>query len=96
MTSLLETVGIVWAVVTLAYFGLFLYRSLVGMREEDTLYLSAGESRMAAEQHESMKRCAQPLTLKRWHKASCKYLSGNSQRRGVFVLSSIFKHTLPI
>lgn len=56
MTSLLETVGIIWAVVTLAYFALFLYRSLVGMREEDTLYLSAGESRMADEQRELMKR----------------------------------------
>ena len=56
MTSLLETVGIIWAVVTLAYLALFLYRSLVGMREEDTLYLSAGESRMADEQRELMKR----------------------------------------
>ena len=56
MSSLLEIVTIIWAVVTLLYFALLLYRSLVGMKEEDTLYLSAGESRMAAEQHEVMKR----------------------------------------
>ena len=56
MSSLLEMVTIAWAVVAIAYFALFLYRSLVGMREEDTLYLSAGESRMADEQREIMKR----------------------------------------
>ena len=54
--SLVSVVTIAWVVVTGLYLVLFLYRSLVGMREEDTLYLSAGESRMAAEQHELMKR----------------------------------------
>lgn len=54
--SLVSVVTILWVVVTGLYLALFLYRSLVGMREEDTLYLSAGESRMAAEQHELMKR----------------------------------------
>jgi len=54
--SLLEIVTILWVIVAVFYFALFLYRSLVGMKEEDTLFLSAGESRMAAEQHEVMKR----------------------------------------
>jgi len=54
--SVVGLVTIVWAVVAALYLALFLYRSLVGMHEEDTLYLSAGESRMAAEQHEIMKR----------------------------------------
>jgi len=42
--------------VTIAYFALFLFRSVVGMKEEDTLYLSVGEERLAAEQREVMKR----------------------------------------
>lgn len=49
-------VGICWAVVTALYFGLLLYRSIVGLHEEDTLYLSAGEAKMEAEQREVMKR----------------------------------------
>ena len=53
---LLEMVTIAWAVVAVGYLALFLYRSLIGMREEDTLFLSAGESRMADEQREIMKR----------------------------------------
>lgn len=55
-SNLIEIVTIAWAVVTFCYLALFLYRSLVGMKEEDTLYLSAGESRMAAEQREVMKQ----------------------------------------
>ena len=53
--SPLEIVLVIWAVVTIIYTALFLYRSIVGMKEEDNLYLSAGESRMAAEQREIMK-----------------------------------------
>ncbi len=53
--SALEIVGIVWAVLAALYLGLFLYRSVVGMKEEDTLYLSEGESRLAQEQKEIMK-----------------------------------------
>lgn len=53
--SPLQIVLAVWAVITIIYAVLFLYRSIVGMKEEDNLYLSAGESRMAAEQREIMK-----------------------------------------
>ncbi|HEV2200999.1 MAG TPA: hypothetical protein VGR73_14365 [Bryobacteraceae bacterium] len=53
--SSLQIVLVIWAVVTIIYAVLFLYRSIVGMKEEDNLYLSAGESRMAAEQREIMK-----------------------------------------
>ena len=51
-----EIVAICWGVVTALYFGLFLYRSIIGLHEEDTLYLSAGEAKMEAEQREVMKR----------------------------------------
>lgn len=53
--SALEIVAVPWGIITGLYLVLFLYRSVVGMKEEDTLYLSAGESRLAAEQHEIMK-----------------------------------------
>ncbi len=56
MSSLITAITALWAVVACIYFALFLYRSLVGMKEEDTLFLSAGESRIAAEQHEIMKK----------------------------------------
>jgi hypothetical protein len=54
--SLIEIVAILWGTVTVIYFALFLYRSIVGLKEEDTLYLSAGEARMEAQQREVMKR----------------------------------------
>jgi hypothetical protein len=62
--SPLQIVLVIWAVVTIIYAVLFLYRSIVGMKEEDNLYLSAGESRMAAEQREIMKHInkLEPLT----------------------------------
>ena len=49
------TIG-VWAVVAIIYLALFVYRAIVGAREEDSLFLSAGESHMAAEQREVMQR----------------------------------------
>ena len=52
----LEIVAILWAIVTAAYLVLFLIRSVVGMHEEDNLYLSAGEARLADEQVQTMKR----------------------------------------
>ena len=48
--SLLQIVGGLWGVVTAAWFVLMVYRSFIGMREEDTIYLSAGEAKMEAEQ----------------------------------------------
>jgi len=56
LSSPIEIVAAIWGVVTVAYFALFLYRSVVDMKEEDTLYLSVGEERMAAQQREVMKR----------------------------------------
>ena len=54
--SPMDIVGVCWMVVTALYFALLLYRSIVGLHEEDTLYLSAGEAKMEAEQREVMKK----------------------------------------
>jgi len=54
--SPIEIVATIWGIVTIIYFVLFLYRSIVGMKEEDTLYLSAGEARLEAQQREVMKQ----------------------------------------
>jgi hypothetical protein len=56
----LEIVASIWAVIAAIYLALFLIRSVVGMKEEDTLYLSAGEAKMAEEQKEVMK------TISKW------------------------------
>jgi hypothetical protein len=39
-----------WASVTVVLVGLLIYRSLIGMREEDQLFLASGEEHMAREQ----------------------------------------------
>ena len=52
----IEIVAVIWGIVTIAYFALFLCGSIVGMKEEDTLYLSAGEARLEAEQRPVMKQ----------------------------------------
>jgi hypothetical protein len=54
--SPLEIVALVWGVVVVLYFVFFLYRSIIGLHEEDNLYLSAGEARMEAEQRQVMKQ----------------------------------------
>ena len=40
----------IWGVVVIIYLALLFVGSFVGMREEDTIYLSAGESKLQAEQ----------------------------------------------
>ena len=55
-SSPIEIVAVLWGIVTALYFVLFLYRSIVGLKEEDTLYLSAGEAKMEAQQREVMKQ----------------------------------------
>ena len=45
-----------WALVTIVYIALFLYRAIVGAKEEDSLFISAGEAHMAEEQRQIMQR----------------------------------------
>ncbi len=54
--SALEILLILWAAVTVVFVGLLMYRSLVGMREEDTLILSAAEAKMEEEQRQILIR----------------------------------------
>jgi hypothetical protein len=49
------TIGL-WALVTIIYAALFLYRAIVGAKEEDSLFISAGEAHMAKEQRQIMDR----------------------------------------
>ena len=39
-----------WASVTVVLVGLLIYRALIGMREEDQLFLASGEEHIAREQ----------------------------------------------
>jgi uncharacterized membrane protein YhfC len=54
--STLEILLILWAAVTVLFVGLLIYRSLVGMKEEDTLILSPAEAKMEQEQREILIR----------------------------------------
>jgi hypothetical protein len=54
--SALEVLLTAWAAVTVAFVGLVIYRFLVGMKEEDTLILSAAESKIAEEQRQILYR----------------------------------------
>jgi hypothetical protein len=54
--SPIEIVAVLWGIVTICYVLLFIYRSIVGRKEDDTVYLSEAEVRLEAEQHEFMKQ----------------------------------------
>ena len=46
----------IWGLVVIVYLALLFVGSFVGMREEDTIYLSAGESKLQAQQQVIQKR----------------------------------------
>jgi hypothetical protein len=54
--SLLTILTVLWVAVTIIFLSLLLYRSLVGMKEEDTLILSAAESKLEEEQKQIQDR----------------------------------------
>jgi hypothetical protein len=56
--STIEIVAVPWGIVTISYLALFLYRSIVGRKEDDTVYLSEAEVRLEEKQHEFMKQIA--------------------------------------
>ena len=47
---MLNVLTITWASVTAVLVGLLIYRALIGMREEDQLFLASGEEHIAREQ----------------------------------------------
>ncbi len=65
MSSPLMIILTIWAVIVAGYIVLLFVSSFVGLREEDTLYLSAGETNLAAEQQQVQKRIARLAPLKR-------------------------------
>ncbi|HEY4682971.1 MAG TPA: hypothetical protein VIH17_06945 [Candidatus Acidoferrales bacterium] len=54
--GLIETLLFVWGGITVLLIGLIIYRGLVGMREEDQLFLDAAEEHMQREQEEIVAR----------------------------------------
>ena len=48
-----------WASVTVVLVGLLIYRALIGMREEDQLFLASGEEHQAHEQQVLQARISQ-------------------------------------
>ncbi|MGB6943025.1 MAG: hypothetical protein WBE37_11560 [Bryobacteraceae bacterium] len=57
--SPLSILTVAWVAVTVVFLSLWFYRSLVGMKEEDTLVLSAAESKMEEEQRQIQTRLHQ-------------------------------------
>jgi hypothetical protein len=60
---LLTSVLIVWAAVTIAFIAVMIWKSFVGINEEDTLLLSEGEAKEAAEQQEIIARVERLASL---------------------------------
>ncbi len=54
--SLLTILTIAWVAVTVVFLSLMFYRSLVGLKEEDVLVLSVGESKLEEEQNQVQSR----------------------------------------
>jgi hypothetical protein len=63
---ILSSVLILWAVVTVAFVAVMIWKSFAGLKEEDTLILSAGEAKAAVEQQEIIARVER---LASWAKA---------------------------
>lgn len=58
----LTVLWVSWAAITAVFVLMMVYRSLVGMREEDQLFLSPAESKQATEQQRLISR-VQKVTL---------------------------------
>jgi hypothetical protein len=52
MSSYLSVLTAIWAAETAVLVGLLIYRALLGMREDDRLFLGAGDEREATQQHQ--------------------------------------------
>lgn len=50
--SLVLWMLITWLVVTAVFIGLWIYRAVIGLREEDMLYIDPGEENLLREQKE--------------------------------------------
>ena len=50
------TLWVVWAAITLMLVGLMIYRSLIGLKEDDQLFLGNTDSKLEVEQQTLLKR----------------------------------------
>jgi hypothetical protein len=48
--SLLPLVGVAWAATVIVLIGMMIHRTILGFREEDQLFLAAGDAALATEQ----------------------------------------------
>ena len=57
---------IAWGVITIVFIALCIYRSFLGLSEEDQLFLEKGEERMAREQQEliaKLQKLGKPIMI---------------------------------
>jgi hypothetical protein len=54
--SSLTTLWVIWGAVTAVFLALFLYRSLIGMKEEDQIFLDPAEASLEQEQQAIVRR----------------------------------------
>jgi hypothetical protein len=54
--SPLYAMMVAWGAITTVFVALLIYRTLISMKEDDQLFLSAGEARLEAEQREVITR----------------------------------------
>lgn len=63
---MLNVLTVTWASVTVILVGLLIYRALIGMREEDQLFLASGEEHMARDQQVLQARISSVNKLAVW------------------------------
>lgn len=56
MSPFLTVLAGIWGAETVVLVGLLIYRALLGMREDDRLFLGAGEAAQEREQHDLQNR----------------------------------------
>lgn len=62
----MNVLTVTWASVTVILVGLLIYRALIGMREEDQLFLASGEEHMARDQQVLQARISSVNKLAVW------------------------------
>jgi hypothetical protein len=63
---MLNVLTVTWASVTVILVGLLIYRALIGMREEDQLFLASGEEHLARDQQVLQARISSVNKLAVW------------------------------
>ena len=55
-SSLISTLLVIWGIITVALIGLVIYRAVVGIHEEDQLFLDRAETALEKDQLETLAR----------------------------------------